>query len=56
MLATLAHRLDGADLPPSVTTLFADQRAAAAVARTQSCGKPKWRGARWRASGSSSCC
>lgn len=36
MLATLAHRLDGADLPPSVTALFADQRAAAAVARAQS--------------------
>ncbi|WP_374525063.1 nucleotidyltransferase family protein [Sphingopyxis sp.] len=36
MLATLAHRLDGADLPPSVAALFADQRAAAAVAQAQS--------------------
>ena len=36
MLATLAHRLEGAEVPPSVATLFADQRAAAAVARAQS--------------------
>ncbi len=36
MLATLAHRLEGADLPPTVAALFADQRAAAAVARAQS--------------------
>lgn len=35
MLATLAHHLDGADLPPAVAALFADQRAAAQVARTQ---------------------
>lgn len=35
MLATLAHRLSGADLPPSVAALFADQRAAAAVAQAQ---------------------
>lgn len=35
MLATLAHRLAGADLPPTVTALFADQRAAAAVAQRQ---------------------
>ncbi|WP_137752547.1 nucleotidyltransferase family protein [Sphingopyxis sp. L1A2A] len=35
MLATLAHRLEGVDLPPSVAALFADQRAAAAVAQRQ---------------------
>ena len=35
MLPTLAHRLDGADLPPTVAALFADQRAAAAVAQRQ---------------------
>ncbi len=35
MLATLAHRLEGADLPPTVAALFADQRAAAAVAQRQ---------------------
>lgn len=36
MLATLAHRLAGADLPPTVAALFADQRAAAKVAEAQS--------------------
>ncbi len=35
MLATLAHRLEGADLPPTVAALFADQRAAAMVAQRQ---------------------
>ena len=35
MLATLAHRLNGADVPPTVAALFADQRAAAVVARAQ---------------------
>ena len=35
MLPTLAHRLDGAGLPPTVAALFADQRAAAAVAQRQ---------------------
>ncbi len=35
LLATLAYRLDGADLPPTVAALFADQRAAAHVAQTQ---------------------
>ncbi|WP_428629590.1 nucleotidyltransferase domain-containing protein [Sphingopyxis sp.] len=35
MLATLAHRLEHADLPPTVAALFADQRAAAAVAQRQ---------------------
>lgn len=35
MLATLAHRLSDADVPPTVATLFADQRAAAAVAQRQ---------------------
>ncbi|HKX87791.1 MAG TPA: nucleotidyltransferase family protein [Sphingopyxis sp.] len=35
MLATLAHRLEGADLPPTVAALFADQRAAAEVAQRQ---------------------
>lgn len=35
MLATLAHRLEGAVLPPTVAALFADQRAAAAVAQQQ---------------------
>ncbi len=35
LLATLAHRLANAALPPSVAALFADQRAAAAVARAQ---------------------
>lgn len=35
MLATLAHRLAGADLPPTVSALFADQRAAAKVAQAQ---------------------
>lgn len=35
MLATLAHRLEGASLPPSVAALFADQRAAAKVATAQ---------------------
>lgn len=35
MLATLAHRLADDDLPPTVAALFADQRAAAKVARTQ---------------------
>lgn len=35
MLATLAHRLADADLPPAVAALFADQRAAAAVAQRQ---------------------
>lgn len=35
MLATLAHRLEVADLPPTVAALFADQRAAAAVAQQQ---------------------
>jgi hypothetical protein len=36
LLATLAHRLDDAELPPPVARLFADMRAAAAVATTQS--------------------
>ena len=36
MLATLAHRLDDAELPLTVAALFADQRAAAAVAQAQS--------------------
>ncbi|PQM29604.1 hypothetical protein CVO77_01445 [Sphingopyxis lindanitolerans] len=36
MLATLAHWLKDSGLPPSVAALFADQRAAVAVARTQS--------------------
>ncbi len=35
MLATLAHRLADNDLPPTVAALFADQRAAAAVAQRQ---------------------
>ncbi|MGV3731014.1 MAG: nucleotidyltransferase domain-containing protein [Sphingopyxis sp.] len=35
MLGTLAHRLEGADLPPSIAALFADQRAAAKVATAQ---------------------
>jgi hypothetical protein len=35
MLATLAHRLKDSALPPTVAALFADQRAAAAVARQQ---------------------
>jgi hypothetical protein len=35
MLPTLAHRLEGADLPPTVAALFADQCAAAAVAQQQ---------------------
>ena len=35
MLATLAHRLEDAALPPSVAALFADQRAAAKVATAQ---------------------
>src|SRR5690606_8386619 len=35
MLATLAQRLEGAVLPSSVAALFADQRAAAAVAQRQ---------------------
>ena len=35
MLATLAHRLEGAALPSPVAALFADQRAAAQVAQTQ---------------------
>ena len=35
MLATLAHQLDSADVPPAVAALFADQRAAAAVAQAQ---------------------
>lgn len=35
MLATLAHRLDDAVLPPAVAALFADQRAAAQVAQAQ---------------------
>lgn len=35
MLATLAHRLADADLPAPVAALFADQRAAAAVAQRQ---------------------
>ena len=35
MLATLAHRLKGAALPAPVAALFADQRAAAAVATRQ---------------------
>lgn len=35
MLATLAHRLADADLPMTVAALFADQRAAAAVAQQQ---------------------
>ncbi|SEH18641.1 Uncharacterised nucleotidyltransferase [Sphingopyxis sp. YR583] len=35
MLATLAHHLADADLPPTVAALFADQRAAAKVAQTQ---------------------
>jgi len=35
MLATLAHRPEGADLPPTVAALFADQRAAAVVAQRQ---------------------
>ncbi|WP_338425320.1 nucleotidyltransferase domain-containing protein [Sphingopyxis kveilinensis] len=35
MLATLAHRLEDAALPPSVAALFADQRAAAQVATAQ---------------------
>jgi hypothetical protein len=35
MLATLARRLEGAALPPAVAALFADQRAAAAVAQAQ---------------------
>lgn len=35
MLATLAHRLADAAVPPAVAALFADQRAAAAVAQRQ---------------------
>ncbi len=35
MLATLAHRLEGATVPPAVAALFADQRAAAQVAQRQ---------------------
>ncbi|MDK2761053.1 MAG: nucleotidyltransferase family protein [Sphingopyxis sp.] len=35
MLATLAHRLSDAPLPPTVAALFADQRAAAKVAQAQ---------------------
>ncbi|MDZ3831075.1 MAG: nucleotidyltransferase family protein [Sphingopyxis sp.] len=35
LLATLAHQLDGASVPPAVAALFADQRAAAAVAQKQ---------------------
>ncbi|WP_188237045.1 nucleotidyltransferase family protein [Sphingopyxis sp. LK2115] len=35
MLATLAHRLEDAALPPPVAALFADQRAAAKVATAQ---------------------
>ena len=35
MLATLAHRLADADLPPTVAALFADQRTAAKVAQRQ---------------------
>lgn len=35
MLATLACRLESADLPPHVASLFADQRAAAKVATAQ---------------------
>ena len=35
MLATLAHHLADVDLPPTVAALFADQRAAAAVAQKQ---------------------
>ena len=35
MLATLAHHLREADLPPPVAALFADQRAAAQVAKDQ---------------------
>lgn len=35
MLATLAHRLAETDVPPAVAALFADQRAAAAVAQRQ---------------------
>jgi hypothetical protein len=35
MLATLSHRLEGADLPPPVAALFADQRVAAQVAQRQ---------------------
>lgn len=35
MLATLAYRLEDTALPPAVAALFADQRAAAKVARAQ---------------------
>ena len=35
MLATLAHRLARADLPPTVAAIFADQRTASAVAQQQ---------------------
>jgi len=35
MLATLSHQLEGADLPPPVAALFADQRVAAKVAQDQ---------------------
>lgn len=35
LAATLAEKMQGADLPPSVAALFADMRAAAAVARAQ---------------------
>lgn len=35
MLATLAHRLEAADLPPAVAELFAGQRTAAKVAQQQ---------------------
>ncbi|MBL0767402.1 nucleotidyltransferase family protein [Sphingopyxis sp. DHUNG17] len=35
MLATLAHRLADATVPPAVAALFADQRAAAATAQQQ---------------------
>ena len=35
MLATLAHRLEEAELPPRVAQLFADQRTAAKVATAQ---------------------
>jgi hypothetical protein len=56
MLATLAHRVADADLPPAVAALFADQRAAAAVAQRQALWEAKWRGARSRPRGSNSCC
>ncbi|WP_293842857.1 hypothetical protein [Sphingopyxis sp.] len=56
MLATLAHRVEGPIChrrSPRCSPISAPRRQSRSNRR---CGRPRWRGARLRPSGSSSCC